>query len=66
MDISVAAAALLALSPLMLAIALFIKMVSPGSVFFRQERVGFLGRRFACLNRRRCWSNPWQRTRSSG
>ena len=32
--------ALLLLSPLLLAIALWIKLDSPGPVFFRQERVG--------------------------
>lgn len=35
--------------PLMAFLALFVKSVSPGPVFFRQERVGFRGRRFACL-----------------
>jgi lipopolysaccharide/colanic/teichoic acid biosynthesis glycosyltransferase len=34
---------------LMLAIALAIKIVSPGPVLFRQERVGFRGRRFTLL-----------------
>jgi lipopolysaccharide/colanic/teichoic acid biosynthesis glycosyltransferase len=34
------------LSPLFLLIALFIRIVSPGPVFFRQERVGYLGRTF--------------------
>ena len=31
-----------------LVIAAYIKMVSPGPVFFRQERIGFGGRRFLC------------------
>jgi len=35
--------------PLGLLIAAITKAVSPGPVFFRQERVGFLGRRFWCL-----------------
>jgi lipopolysaccharide/colanic/teichoic acid biosynthesis glycosyltransferase len=35
--------------PLGLLIAAVIKIVSPGPVFFRQERVGYLGRRFWCL-----------------
>lgn len=35
--------------PLFLAIAAGIKVVSPGPVFFRQERVGYRGRRFMCL-----------------
>jgi len=35
--------------PLMGLIALGIKLVSPGPVFFRQERIGLGGRRFMCL-----------------
>lgn len=35
--------------PLMLLIAAVIKIVSPGPVFFKQERIGFLGRPFMCL-----------------
>ena len=38
--------ALILLSPLVLMVALLIKIVSPGPVFFRQERVGYLGRTF--------------------
>jgi lipopolysaccharide/colanic/teichoic acid biosynthesis glycosyltransferase len=34
------------LAPLALLVSLFIMIVSPGPVFFRQERVGYLGRRF--------------------
>lgn len=37
---------LLALSPLLLAIALLVKLDSPGPVFFRQERVGRYGKPF--------------------
>jgi lipopolysaccharide/colanic/teichoic acid biosynthesis glycosyltransferase len=37
------------LLPLMLLIALLIRLVSSGPVLFRQERVGHLGRRFMCL-----------------
>lgn len=37
---------LLALSPLLLAIALLVKLDSPGPVFFRQERVGRYGKAF--------------------
>jgi lipopolysaccharide/colanic/teichoic acid biosynthesis glycosyltransferase len=33
----------------MIVIALGIKFISPGPVFFKQERVGFRGRRFWCL-----------------
>jgi lipopolysaccharide/colanic/teichoic acid biosynthesis glycosyltransferase len=35
--------------PLMICIALWIKIVSPGPVFYRQERVGYRGRRFVIL-----------------
>ena len=35
--------------PIMLVIALWIKLSSPGPVLFRQERVGYRGRRFNCL-----------------
>ena len=37
---------LLVLSPVLLALALWIKLDSPGPVFFRQERVGLRGRVF--------------------
>jgi len=37
------------LLPLMLIIMVMIKISSAGPVFFKQERVGFLGRRFMCL-----------------
>ncbi|HPU56800.1 MAG TPA: sugar transferase [Verrucomicrobiota bacterium] len=37
------------LLPLMLVIALLIKTVSPGPALFRQERVGYRGRRFTCF-----------------
>ena len=35
--------------PLGLLIAAVIKVASPGPIFFQQERVGYLGRRFSCL-----------------
>jgi exopolysaccharide production protein ExoY len=37
------------LIPLALFVALFIRSVSTGPVLFRQERVGYLGRRFMCF-----------------
>lgn len=43
-DLILASLALLALSPLMLAIALAIKLDSPGPVFFRQKRYGYNNR----------------------
>lgn len=39
-DVLGSAAALLLLAPLLLAVALIVKLDSPGPVFFRQERVG--------------------------
>ena len=42
-DLAGAALALLLLSPLMLLVALWIKLDSPGAVFYRQERVGRFG-----------------------
>ena len=49
LDIFLASTALIVLSPLMLAVAAFIKIVSPGPELFRQERVGFLREHFQCL-----------------
>ncbi|GAB4260876.1 MAG: hypothetical protein Kow00122_17840 [Thermoleophilia bacterium] len=46
LDLSVAAAALVLLSPLTLLIALGIKLTSPGPVLFGQERVGRNGHHF--------------------
>jgi exopolysaccharide biosynthesis polyprenyl glycosylphosphotransferase len=46
MDVIFSSVALLALSPVMAAIAIFIKTTSPGPVFFRQKRCGLNGRRF--------------------
>jgi putative colanic acid biosysnthesis UDP-glucose lipid carrier transferase len=40
---------LIAMSPLMLGIALGVKLSSPGPVFYRQERVGWNNRRFIML-----------------
>lgn len=45
-DLLVAAAGLAAVAPLLLAAALWIKLDSPGPVFFRQQRVGRGGRLF--------------------
>jgi lipopolysaccharide/colanic/teichoic acid biosynthesis glycosyltransferase len=45
-DLLGAAVALLLLSPLLLVVALLIKLDTPGPVFFRQERVGRFGRPF--------------------
>ena len=47
LDILGALVGLILFSPLFLLIAIFIKIVSPGPVFYQQERVGYLGKRFA-------------------
>jgi Undecaprenyl-phosphate glucose phosphotransferase len=45
-DVACSALGLVVLSPVMLAVALWVKVDSPGPVFYGQERVGFNGRRF--------------------
>ncbi len=49
MDILVSTAGLIITSPLMLIIAISVKLTSNGPVFFKQERVGLNGRRFKML-----------------
>ena len=49
LDICGATAALLLLGPIMFLISLVIKLVSPGPIFFRQERVGYNGKTFNCF-----------------
>lgn len=46
LDVVVAAVALVLLAPLMLLIAILIRLTSPGPVIFRQVRCGLNGRRF--------------------
>jgi lipopolysaccharide/colanic/teichoic acid biosynthesis glycosyltransferase len=48
-DIVLSAGAILFFAPLMLAIAIAIKLEDGGPVFFGQDRVGFGGRIFKCL-----------------
>ncbi|PYN19611.1 MAG: undecaprenyl-phosphate glucose phosphotransferase [Acidobacteria bacterium] len=48
-DFVIGAAALVTLAPLMLAIAVAIKLTSRGPVLYRQERMGLDGRRFRML-----------------
>lgn len=48
-DIGVALVALLVLSPILAAVAIWIKLDSPGPALFRQERVGLAGRCFQIL-----------------
>lgn len=49
MDVAGSVTGLVLLSPLWIAIAATIKLTSPGSVLFRQERIGEHGRRFVFL-----------------
>lgn len=49
MDIFLSLAALVVLSPLMLLIALLVKLTSPGPIFYRQERCGLNGKPFQML-----------------
>lgn len=51
-DVALALTLLIATLPLMLFVALAIKCDSAGPVFYRQERVGLRGRRFAVLKLR--------------
>ena len=49
LDVTVSGLALVAISPLMLTIAMLVKLSSPGPVFFRQQRGGFNGQTFEML-----------------
>ncbi len=49
MDLAISLGVIVALSPVLAAIAIAIKATSPGPVFYRQERVGLDGRRFEML-----------------
>src|SRR5438067_1994182 len=49
LDVLGAATLLILLSPLLLIVAVLVKLDSPGPVLFRQERVGRSGRPFVCL-----------------
>jgi exopolysaccharide production protein ExoY len=57
LDILVASAALVLLLPLMLMIALLVKLLSPGPAIYGHERVGFGGKPFRCLKFRTMVSN---------
>lgn len=47
MDVVGALLGLVLLSPLLLLVALIIKIVSPGPILFKQQRVGYMGKTFA-------------------
>ena len=48
LDVVFALIALTVLSPLFLLIAVYIKIADPGPAFFRQDRIGFRGKKFEC------------------
>jgi len=49
MDITFSVLALIILSPLLVVIAILVKLGSPGPVFFRQERIGLSGKPFRII-----------------
>jgi exopolysaccharide biosynthesis polyprenyl glycosylphosphotransferase len=61
MDVVGASALLLMASPLMVLAAVAIKLDSPGSVFFRQKRIGKFGRRFRLVKFRTMVADAEQR-----
>jgi len=48
LDIAISLTGIILLSPVWLLVVALIKVVSPGPVFFKQERIGYLGTRFLC------------------
>src|SRR5208282_4399474 len=57
LDVSVVILAAPILLPLMVAVAILVRIVSEGPVLFRQERVGHLGQRFMCFKFRTMFVN---------
>jgi len=60
LDLLGAAVGVLLMSPLLLAIALLIKLSSPGPVFYKQMRLGSIGRHFYCWKFRTMYSDATQ------
>jgi lipopolysaccharide/colanic/teichoic acid biosynthesis glycosyltransferase len=48
LDVLFSLIALTVLSPLLILISVYIKIADPGPVFFRQDRIGFRGKKFVC------------------
>jgi lipopolysaccharide/colanic/teichoic acid biosynthesis glycosyltransferase len=65
LDVACLLLALPTLLPLFLGIALLIRIVSPGPVFFTQERVGFMGRKFRIFKFRTMKVNAETQTHQS-
>jgi len=61
MDTTLAICALVFAAPVLLAIAVAIKLDTPGPVFFRQERTGRAGRPFRIFKFRSMSADAWQR-----
>lgn len=61
LDLAVSGVMLVVLSPLLLTVAVLIKLTSPGPVFFVQERVGMNKRRFKLLKFRSMVADAEQR-----
>lgn len=57
MDVIVVLLATPILLPLIVAVAVLVRIVSGGPVLFRQERVGYLGQRFMCFKFRTMFVN---------
>jgi lipopolysaccharide/colanic/teichoic acid biosynthesis glycosyltransferase len=57
LDVGVTLSAVPFVLPLMVAVAIMVRIVSKGPILFRQERVGYLGRRFMCLKFRTMFVN---------
>jgi exopolysaccharide biosynthesis polyprenyl glycosylphosphotransferase len=57
LDITVSSIALLLASPIMLAIAIAVRMDSDGHIFYRAQRIGRKGRNFSCYKFRTMVSN---------
>jgi lipopolysaccharide/colanic/teichoic acid biosynthesis glycosyltransferase len=49
LDVVLALVTMVVFAPVMLLLAVYIRIVSPGPIFFSQERIGRLGRRFMCI-----------------
>jgi Undecaprenyl-phosphate glucose phosphotransferase len=62
MDIVLSSVALILLTPVMLAIAVVVKLTSPGPVFYRQERCGLNGKTFRMLKFRSMRVDAEQKT----